>query len=158
MPKANSHLINLFNRQRLVSVKKSGLVEILSELLEKEKAPANFGLNIMLVRDPIIRIYHRDFMGIDTPTDVISFPPDESDLSSATALEPACGDVVLSVDFAKKYAETHALPILEEVVRYAIHGSLHCLGFDDLTPHERRKMFTRQEKYVTSWRQKFLTK
>ena len=84
------YLVNVYNKQRLVKIADLKIKEIISYVLEDELAPRTMGMNIMLVRDPVIRRYHRDFMGIDTPTDCISFPPE--DLKEANVLEPACGD------------------------------------------------------------------
>jgi probable rRNA maturation factor len=149
------YLVNVYNKQRLVKIADLKIKEIISYVLEDELAPRTMGMNIMLVRDPVIRRYHRDFMGIDTPTDCISFPPE--DLKEANVLEPACGDVVLSVDHALAYALQNDVLFPEEIVRYAIHGTLHCLGYDDLDSKSRRSMFAKQEKYIAVWHSNFYT-
>lgn len=149
MSKKTKYLVNLLNRQRLVKAGDLMIPQAIDLVLASEKASPAMGMNIMLVRDPVIRKYHRDFMGLDSATDVISFPPE--DLELASALEPACGDVVLSVDHAIAYALENDILMAEEIVRYAIHGTLHCLGYDDIEPGDRRKMFARQEKYVRLW-------
>ena len=149
------YLVNIYNKQRLVKIADLRIKEIISYVLESEKAPRTMGMNIMLVSDPVIRRYHKDFMDIDTATDCISFPPE--DLADANVLEPACGDVVLSVDHALRYALENDVLFPEEIVRYAIHGTLHCLGYDDLAAKDRRTMFARQEKYVKAWHSNFYT-
>lgn len=149
------YLVNVYNKQRLVKIADLKIKEIISYVLEDELAPRTMGMNIMLVRDPVIRRYHRDFMGIDTPTDCISFPPE--DLKEANVLEPACGDVVLSVDHALSYSLENDILFAEEIVRYAVHGTLHCLGYDDIDPGDRRRMFAKQEKYVLYWKTNLYT-
>ena len=149
------YLVNVINRQRLVKTAGFRIKEIIAYVLGEEKAPRTMGMNIMLVRDPVIRRYHKDFMGIDSPTDCISFPPEG--LEEANVLEPACGDVVLSVDHALSYSLENYILFAEEIVRYAIHGTLHCLGYDDLDSRKRRSMFAKQEKYIADWHSNFYT-
>ena len=149
------YLVNLINRQRLVDVSQLRLCELVERVLSEEKAPRVMGMNVMLVRDPVIRRYHRDFMGLDSPTDCISFPPEG--LEEANVLEPACGDVVLSVDHALSYSLENDILFAEEIVRYAVHGTLHCLGYDDIDPGDRRRMFAKQEKYVLYWKTNLYT-
>lgn len=149
------YLVNLINRQRLVDVSQLRLCELVERVLSEEKAPRVMGVNVMLVRDPVIRRYHRDFMGLDSPTDCISFPPE--DLDQANALEPACGDCVISVDHALAYALENDVLFAEEIARYAVHCTLHCLGYDDQTAADRRRMFARQEKYIRYWRTNLYT-
>lgn len=67
------------------------------------------------------------------PTDVLAFSQREDDFAS---LNPdILGDVVISVDTAKKQAEesTHSFEI--EIFILLIHGILHLMGFD----HEKSK-------------------
>ena len=94
-------------------------------------------------------------MNIDTPTDCISFPPEG--LEEANVLEPACGDCIISVDHALAYALENDVLFAEEIVRYAVHCTLHCLGYDDLKPADRRRMFAAQEKYVLYWKTNLYT-
>ncbi|MBR5901276.1 rRNA maturation RNase YbeY [bacterium] len=155
MKKHPRYLVNLLNRQRLVKISDFKIKELIDFVLGEEKAPRTMGMNIMLVRDPVIRRYHKDFMGIDSPTDCISFPPEG--LEEANVLEPACGDVVLSVDHALSYSLENDILFAEEIVRYAVHGTLHCLGYDDIDPGDRRRMFAKQEKYVLYWKTNLYT-
>jgi len=144
-----SYLVNVYNKQRLVKIADLKLKELIAYVLKSEKAPSVMGMNIVLLRDKEIRRFHRDFMGLDSPTDCLSFPP--QDLEEANVLEPSCGDCLLSVDHALKYALENDVLFAEEIVRYAIHGTLHCLGYDDMTCKDRRQMFARQERYVKFW-------
>jgi probable rRNA maturation factor len=66
------------------------------------------------------------------PTDVLSFPMyTEEELQQ---MQPeVLGDVVISVETAKRQAASVGCTLWEEIARLLIHGVLHLLGFD----HER---------------------
>ena len=101
------------------------------ELIERAVALTDYGgtLSIALVDDERMRQLHRDYMGIDEPTDVLAFPLDES-----------CGEVVISTDTARVNAAERDAPPELEVLLYAIHGLLHLLGHDDHAAADRTRM------------------
>lgn len=89
-------------------------------------------LTYALVDDSEMAELHERFSGVAGPTDVLSFPLLE---------EPQLvGDVVVSVDTARREAARRDLPAYDEVVLYAAHGTLHLLGLDDHEPEDRRRM------------------
>ncbi len=96
-------------------------------------------LSLTLLGDDEIRELNREYLGHDRPTDVISFTlGDPGDL---------VGDVYLGVDQARRQADEHGVPITEELLRLAIHGTLHVLGHDHPEGEDRygSPMFERQE-------------
>jgi len=85
-------------------------------------------LSVALVDDPTIAHLHETYMNEAGPTDVITF--DLRDDARGGAIE---GEVVVSVDTARRQAGEFGRPLDEEVIRYVIHGVLHLLGMDDQT-------------------------
>lgn len=81
---------------------------------------------------------HEQFMGDDSPTDVMSFEGDEDD-------EGHLGDVIVCWDVAREESLHHDHGELEEAYFYVIHGILHLLGYDDQTPDEREEMHRLQK-------------
>ena len=73
-------------------------------------------VEINLVDDEAIRRVHRDFMGLDGATDVITFHH---------------GEVVISLDTAARQAVEHSCPFDREVFLYVVHGLLHLNGHTD---------------------------
>jgi probable rRNA maturation factor len=98
-------------------------------------------LSLTLVDDAAIRELNREHRGKDKATDVLSFPIDGA---SATRESPApehlLGDVVISVDTARRQAADYDAPLQRELYRLLIHGILHVLGHDHEEPMERRIM------------------
>lgn len=80
-------------------------------------------------------------MGLNTVTDVMSFPSDHNRFCD----EDYLGDVVVSAERAAKVAARYGQPKIREMERYVVHGILHLLGHDDKTPELKEKMFAVQE-------------
>lgn len=93
--------------------------------------------------DDGIRRLNREWRGKDRPTDVLSFPLQEGELSS---VGDALGDVVISLPTARRQAAENGFTIVEEVDRLLVHGILHLVGYDhEVSPREARRM-QRQER------------
>lgn len=77
------------------------------------------------------------YRGIGRPTDVLAFYFNEEDISDK---EELLGDVIISVDTAirqgKRYRQTPDM----EIALYAVHGTLHLLGYKDESEAGRRTM------------------
>jgi probable rRNA maturation factor len=85
-------------------------------------------LSVWLCDDPTIRDLHREYLGEDTPTNVISFAQREGEFGD---VEPeVLGDVVVSVDTARRDAEEAGEALEDEVAYLCIHGILHLMGYD----------------------------
>lgn len=90
-------------------------------------------LSILLTTDAGIRALNRSWRRKDRPTDVLSFPAGEPP-PGFTGPRPL-GDVILSLDTARRQARARRRPLAEELDLYLAHGLLHLLGHD----HHRRR-------------------
>lgn len=98
-------------------------------------------LSLSLVNDREIQVLNREHRGKDKPTDVLSFPLYEgSGDPEPHTPERLLGDVVISVDTARRQAAEYDAPLQNEVYRLLIHGILHVLGHDHEQPEERAAM------------------
>jgi probable rRNA maturation factor len=88
------------------------------------------------VNDEAIRALNREYRGHDYPTDVLSFGLQEG----APSGERLLGDVVISVETAKRQAAAYGAPLVQEIHRLLIHGLLHLKGHDHAQAGERRLM------------------
>lgn len=91
---------------------------------------ADAELSVALVSDRRMRVLNRDWRGKDRPTDVLAFAQREGPGGAPAGL---LGDVVISVDTARRQAAERGHSIGREVDRLLVHGLLHLLGYD----HER---------------------
>jgi probable rRNA maturation factor len=108
---------------------------LLREVDEEDSA-----LSISLVDDREMQTLNREHRGNDKPTDVLSFPLYEPGEAHAVHGERLLGDVVISVDTARRQAADYDAPLQNEIHRLLIHGILHVLGHDHEEPAERTAM------------------
>lgn len=96
-----------------------------------------------------MRALNRAYREKDRPTDVLSFPlyePDAFERGGRTrpreraAGELMLGDIVISVDTARRQAADYDAPLEREIERLLIHGVLHLCGHDHEIAAERRRM------------------
>ncbi len=87
-------------------------------------------LSLLLVSDAEMRKLNRDWRGRDRPTDVLAFAQREGPGGAPDGL---LGDVVISVDTARRQAAERGHALGVEGERLLVHGLLHLLGYD----HER---------------------
>jgi probable rRNA maturation factor len=114
-------------------------------------------LSLTLTSDRTIRRLNRDFRGIDTPTDVLSFsqieqagaaPPNPRSVKNSPGLP--VGDVVISIDTALRQAREYRVSPSSRLRRLLIHGFLHLLGYDhERSPVDARRMFARERALAT---------
>ena len=96
----------------------------------------------MLVSDTVMRRLNREWRGTDRSTDVLSFAQAEGPGGAPAGL---LGDVVISVDTARRQARDRDAPLAREIDRLLIHGVLHLLGYDhERSPAEARRMQRRE--------------
>lgn len=99
-------------------------------------------LSVWLTDDPTIQDLHREYFGIDEPTNVISFAQREGEYNE---VEPEMlGDVVISVETATRDALEAGSNPEDEVAYLLIHGVLHLLGYD----HEGQREADGPEMYA----------
>ena len=67
------------------------------------------------------------YRGKNKPTDVLSFSLTEGD---EEYYGPSLGDVIISLDTARKQAKRYGVSLSCEVLRLLVHGLLHLSGFD----------------------------
>lgn len=97
-------------------------------------------LSVTLVDDAAIREVNREHRGKDKPTDVLSFPMFEAGEESQDGVERMLGDVVISIETARRQAAEYDATLAQELNRLLIHGILHVMGHDHEEAGERAAM------------------
>ena len=124
------------------------LRDIVGFVLGREGASGPWQVAVAVVDDERLRALHRDFMGLDTPTDVMTFPLGDADLGAG---EARGGDVVVSVERAAEQAPAFGHTAAAEVRFLVVHGLLHLCGWDDGTDEQRARMLARQAALLNSF-------
>jgi rRNA maturation RNase YbeY len=115
-------------------------------VLSAEGATGLWEVTVALVDDVRLQSLHRDFMGLDTPTDIMTFPNGEP------AAEIQGGELVISVDHAITQSVAWGLSPSEEIEFLTVHGLLHLCDWRDDTDEQRERMLSRQHELIDQWR------
>jgi len=118
--------ISMQNPRRYRSLQPACLRDWLGGVLG-DLAPAADSFGVRFVDDTEMQGLNRRYRGRDYPTDVLSFPGEES--SEGLHL----GDVVIAVPTARRQAAAEGTPEPLEIRTLLLHGVLHCLGYDHET-------------------------
>ena len=113
--------------------------------LAHESQSPETGLSIVLTDETRLQQLNRDYLGIDSPTDVLSFPASETDPETGTRY---IGDILISIPRARAQAEAAGHPLEAEVQLLVVHGVLHLLGHDHAGADEKAQMWQAQAKVL----------
>ena len=143
--------VNFLGKRPLGAGGKLALREVLERLLAEHGSTS--GVNVCFVDDAEIRKLNRDYLGHDYATDVVTFPMRRAGESAEgdPLVDDLLGEGVVSVDTARRYAESRGVDLPRELALYAIHGVLHLLGYDDGEPAARRKMRRAERRYLDTF-------
>lgn len=110
-------------------------------------------LSILFVDTEAMSELHVQWMGLDGPTDVLSFPMDELRPGTDSQVTPAglLGDIVLCPAVAAAQAATAGHSTIEELLLLTTHGILHLLGYDHETAEDEKEMFGLQRKLLLTF-------
>ncbi|MBN1487586.1 MAG: rRNA maturation RNase YbeY [Anaerolineae bacterium] len=102
---------------------------------------------VVVADDDVLRDLNRRFLGINEPTDVLSFPNDSrGPFSGGSAGFPQyLGDIIISLPQAQRQAEEAGGTVVQELQLLVVHGTLHLLGYDHDEAKEKAQMWAIQE-------------
>ncbi len=117
-------------------------MRVANRVLAWERAPAGSHIDITLLSAAAMRRANRRATGHRGLTDVIAYLLPQPD---GTLL----GDVYICPAAAAR-ASANGARLAEELIRLAVHGALHVLGYDhpEGMGRTRSRMWRRQERYV----------
>jgi len=110
-------------------------------VLAHQSIAVDADLTLVLTGDEQIRTLNRDFLGRDAPTDVLSFPADETDPQTGRRY---LGDVVISLPRAVEQSTAWGSTREAEIQLLVVHGVLHLLGYDHAGAEEKARMWAAQ--------------
>ncbi|GAB4481238.1 MAG: rRNA maturation RNase YbeY [Anaerolineales bacterium] len=141
-------MIFIETRENLIPAIAPELVETAARAaLAHQQAPAEADLTIVLTDDSQLQELNLEWMGIDAPTDVLSFPSEEIDPETGFRY---LGDILISTPRAALQAAALGHRPEEETQLLVIHGILHLLGHDHAEPEEKARMWAAQREILQS--------
>ena len=144
--------IVIANRQRVKKINAHLLKEIVSTALADLEIE-HCELEINLVATAEMAALNETFLKHEGSTDVITF--DYSEGKKLRHNVGVSGEIFICIDDAIQQAKTFKPNWQSEIVRYAVHGILHLLGYDDLKPDLRRKMKRRENSLMSLLSKRF---
>ena len=112
-----------------------------SAALTHQSVSLDSELTILLTDDARLHELNRDYLGVDAPTDVLSFPASETDPETGARY---IGDILISVPRARAQADAAGHLPETEVQLLVVHGVLHLLGHDHAGIKEKAHMWKAQ--------------
>jgi probable rRNA maturation factor len=110
-----------------------------------------YEITLRLTDDAEIQSLNRDYRQIDRPTDVLAFAALDDDMPIPVALQDLStylGDIIISVDTAKRQAILQKHDLHTELLWLASHGFLHLLGWDHPDEETLTKMLACQDRLL----------
>lgn len=134
----NKYNLKVFNSSSIrflpiKSVKKS--IETL--LLDYKISEAT--ISFIYMDNNEIQEINKQYLEHDYPTDVITFSLEDDKID---------GEIYIGAQIAKEQADEYKVSIKNEILRLAVHGTLHLLGYDDNTDEKRLEMHQLENKYI----------
>ena len=128
-------------------ITKKSLIKAANIIIDMLGINKVFDIGIVLTDDKRIRELNKQYRGIDSATDVLSFymiaskekeniedfivPPDNIE---------HLGEVIISYEMASRQAKENGLNIKDEITMLLIHGMLHLLNYDHENESDRKVM------------------
>ena len=112
---------------------------------------ASFGkeigeLNYIFCSDDYLLEINRQSLGHDYYTDIITFDNSDDYNGTGSSFEGKInGDIYISIDTVMANGDTYGEGFDSELKRVIVHGLLHIIGFDDVTPELEKEMHRQEE-------------
>ncbi|WP_283680789.1 rRNA maturation RNase YbeY [Parablautia sp. Marseille-Q6255] len=136
--------------------------EVISCALDYMDCPYEAQVGLLITDNEEIHRINKEQRGIDSATDVLSFPmtqyevPGDFDFledEGIDCFEPdtgelMLGDIVISADKVSEQAEKFGHSVKREYAFLITHSILHLIGYDHMTPEEAAQMEALQEEIL----------
>lgn len=140
-------IVHIYSKQRDISIRplRKELCRLVREVLLHEQVPPT-RITLTFITDQETRKLHLDHFDDPTSTDCMTFPVDDV---QECALPSGClGEVYICPRTAILQAIQHKTSPTYELALYVIHGVLHLLGYDDMTPSACKAMRAKERHYL----------
>ncbi len=128
------------------------LRELVCFLLAEQGVRDCAEVSVMLAAEDWVHELNRDHRGVDSATDVLSFPCDDPESPELVDDEAVLlGDIVIAPTVVFRQSREYGTTFLEELTLLVTHGVLHLLGFDHVEDDEAEVMEARERELRTAW-------
>ena len=137
-----------------------GLLQGIARATLSDEGVAACEVSVLLTDDDEIRTLNQTWRGVDKPTDVLSFPLHDApreEVARAVASGAdllTLGDVVISLDTARREAVERGVSLDDVMAHLMAHGVLHLLGYDHVDRVEEADMRARESRTLQRLRRR----
>ena len=131
----------------------AGVATFAQSVLDAEGVDPEASLSISFVDTDRIAELNEAFMGIQGPTDVLSFPIEDAVPGVPPERHPdgpplELGDIMICTDVVQQHADEFDVAFDDELHLMVCHGVLHILGWDHQTDDEAERMEAREAEHL----------
>lgn len=123
------------------AVDEARLRQAAMQVLAQHDYATDAELTIVITTNDQVQGLNAQFRGVDTPTDVLSFPSEEADEDVMEGELLYLGDILIAYPYALAQAEREGHDPMDSFALLVVHGVLHLLGYDHDTPENRAEMW-----------------
>jgi len=153
------HTISISRQKRGLGFPEAGAMvsKAVKTALREQGVDRGCLVNVLLTDDAGIREINRQQRGVDSATDVLSFPLNELEPGRFDADEceydyengkVMLGDMVVSLERCRAQAQSFGHSFARELSYLAVHSTLHLLGYDHMDEGEQKKLMRRREEEI----------
>ena len=156
------HIIEIDDVEKRLKPEENETIErVVTGVLAKETFPYACYISVSVVSEKEIRSINLEQRGVDSATDVLSFPALEFDSSYRLVQEPGpedmdpetdtvyLGDIVICNDVLERQAIEYGHSKKRELAYLTTHSMYHLLGYDHVTENLKRDMRQKEEILLT---------
>lgn len=145
-----------------VGIHKHKIKHVLEGALKYLKQPSrHIEMSLSVVDPEEMRKLNMQFRGVDSVTDVLSFPTLDlnkaqldhlnlpADAVNARTGKLNIGDVIICFERAKEQATNYGHSLKRELCFLSLHGLLHLLGYDHVQDSDEKEMVRLQEEILS---------
>jgi probable rRNA maturation factor len=138
-----AYRIHVQQKEKVVHSIAAALRTAVTVTLRHEQRKPPVEVTLLLTDDEQLQTLNKEYLGIDAPTDVLSFAAGET-MPGMKEDETYLGDIVISLPMAERQAKQGGHSLKSELQLLTVHGTLHLLGYDHEEPEDKDHMWWAQ--------------
>ena len=141
--------IILKNLQKKIPIRPQEIIPPIRKIL-RSAGFRKVRLSLVFVADARMRALNKKHLGHDYVTDVLTFAYAPADVRKKFKKfsKTLDAEIILAPARVRTNAKVWGVPLKRELVLCLIHGILHCLGYDDHTPHHLKQMRNKERQWL----------
>ena len=125
--------------------------ELVLFALRHMQCPENCDVSLSFVSEEEIQALNDEYRGVNTVTDVLSFPCDDPYTADPREQLIELGDIVVCPSVIEEQRHEFGTTFRQEASLMTVHSVLHLLGYDHMEPEARVEMEAFEKEILEAW-------